>query len=89
MVESIPSFSGPTTGPGTAFLAPQPTTQAEKSVDSSVDFTAESLLLATTLSSMNRGFWRHHGGFCPRVNHQSNYFLFIVEYKVTISDSVA
>ncbi|KAF3850938.1 hypothetical protein F7725_012710 [Dissostichus mawsoni] len=52
MVESIPSFSGPTMGPGTAFLAPQPTTQAEKSVDSSVDLTAESLLLATTLSSM-------------------------------------
>ncbi|KAF3850939.1 hypothetical protein F7725_012711 [Dissostichus mawsoni] len=52
MVESIPSFSGPTMGPGTAFLAPQLTTQAEKSVDSSVDLTAESLLLATTLSSM-------------------------------------
>ncbi|XP_034057605.1 mucin-17-like [Gymnodraco acuticeps] len=52
MVESIPSFSGPTMGPGTASLALQPTTQAEKSVDSSVDFTAESLLLATTLSSM-------------------------------------
>ncbi|KAF3850943.1 hypothetical protein F7725_012715 [Dissostichus mawsoni] len=52
MVESIPSFSGPTMDPGTAFLAPQPTTQAEKSVDSSVDLTAESLLLATTLSSM-------------------------------------
>ncbi|KAF3850940.1 hypothetical protein F7725_012712 [Dissostichus mawsoni] len=147
MVESIPSFSGPTMGPGTAFLAPQPTTQAEKSVDS------KSLLLATTLSSMlnteipsvtvtsqterlsatpetsstisktdedgsgdqtqdismqsslsrlnplclelrhqlqhlrNRGFGRHTEDL-PRVNHQK-LLLFIVEYKVTISDSIA
>ncbi|XP_078106651.1 uncharacterized protein LOC144518115 [Sander vitreus] len=51
MVESSPSFSGSTMSPETASMDLH--TTSERSGDSSVDFTGESLLLATTLSSMS------------------------------------
>uniref|UniRef100_A0A8C9XMH2 Versican core protein n=1 Tax=Sander lucioperca TaxID=283035 RepID=A0A8C9XMH2_SANLU len=51
MVESSPLFSGSTMSPETASLGLH--TTSERSGDSSVDFTGESLLLATTLSSMS------------------------------------
>ncbi|XP_042276406.1 mucin-17-like isoform X1 [Thunnus maccoyii] len=53
VTESIPSVSGSTMKPESASLSFVTTTDTESSGDSSVDFTGESLISATTVSSMS------------------------------------